>query len=817
MTKDPRIETSMTTAAEPPGTIRPDRPSLLGSAFGRWSLRLLALPLLATALWLILALASHNPNDPSWRRAVSWPPSNWLGEPGANVSDHLRFYFGALGAWAAPAILSVWGLSLWRGRLRWLSPPRALAALAAIWPLLGFLSAYPKATTPGYGGRFGDMIVTFFANIFSGLGGSSAYTLYALPGLMLGLLALAGFLYGFGARVSDLAASWRDLAQGRLRAAPAAPVRREFPPAVPTQGKAAAPNKRPSKPKAEAAAAPPVETRSMATPALEALGAGVGAIGAMIGAAVQRVESGAVGRPKDDTIIGATSLPPKIKRSLTRKSPAAPAPSASSDYAPPPLSLLAPASERPIQASPMALREQADRLTQVLEEYGVKGAIVETRPGPVVTLFELEPAPGLKAARVVALADDIARSMTAASARVAVVQGRNAIGIELPNHTREKVLLREMLESDAFAHADFALALALGKGIGGEPTVADLAKMPHLLIAGTTGSGKSVAINTMILSLLYRLSPRDCRLIMIDPKVLELSVYDGIPHLLAPVVTDPRKAVSALKWVVREMERRYRLLSSLGVRNLGGYNAKVAAAQETGTPLRAPEIPPGETEAPLLERLPLIVVVVDEMADLMLVAGKEVEHCVQRLAQMARASGIHLVMATQRPSVDVITGTIKANFPTRISFQVTSKIDSRTILGEQGAEQLLGQGDMLYMSGGGRVQRLHGPFVKDEEVTAAVAYLRDLGTPDYIDLSAPGDEEEGEALFGGESGDGEDELYRQAVAIVARDRKVSTSYIQRKLAIGYNRAARIVDMMEDNGVVGPPNNVGKREVLIAEE
>lgn len=793
----------MTTVTEiSPQSLGPPSARRFGLVFRRWSLRLIALPLLAAALWLALALWSHNPSDPSWRRGVSWEPSNWMGAAGANASDHLRFYLG-LAAWAPPAALTIWAASLWRGRLRWMAPPRLIAAVLAVFPLAGFLSAYPKATAPGFGGRAGDIMITPFAQVLASLGWSSPYM---APGLLMGLLGSVAFLYGFGATRAELRASWRDLGRWRLR-----PARPPAPSTVLGAG---------GLPPAFSPEAPaPVRKRDAAPPSLKS---GAGALGALIGAAASRAaakmeEAVAAPTRTPSEVVGTSSPPPKVKRSLTRKTPAAPAPSLSGDYLAPPLALLAPPSERPAQTSPAALREQAERLTKVLEEYGVKGQILDSRPGPVVTLHELEPAPGLKAARVVALADDIARSMTAASARVAVVQGRNAIGIELPNRTREKVLLREMLETADFHQAEFALALALGKSIGGEPMVADLARMPHLLIAGTTGSGKSVAINTMILSLLYRLSPRDCRFIMIDPKVLELSVYDGIPHLLAPVVTDPRKAVSALKWVVREMERRYRLLSSLGVRNLGGYNAKVKSEKFSGRPLRAPEIPPGETEAPLLEPLPLIVVVVDEMADLMLVAGKEVEHCVQRLAQMARASGIHLVMATQRPSVDVITGTIKANFPTRISFQVTSKIDSRTILGEQGAEQLLGQGDMLYMSGGGRVQRLHGPFVSDDEVTAVVRHLRDLGPPEYIDLSTPGEEEGEDALLGGDSGDGEDELYRQAVAIVARDRKVSTSYIQRKLAIGYNRAARIVDMMEDNGVVGPPNNVGKREVLIAEE
>ncbi|MEM6741218.1 MAG: DNA translocase FtsK [Pseudomonadota bacterium] len=479
-----------------------------------------------------------------------------------------------------------------------------------------------------------------------------------------------------------------------------------------------------------------------------------------------------------------------------------------------------------------ALEENARMLENVLDDYGVKGEIVSVRPGPVVTMYELEPAPGLKASRVIGLADDIARSMSALSARVSTVPGRSVIGIELPNAHREKVLLRELLSTRDYDDKNLRLPLALGKDIGGAPVVANLAKMPHLLIAGTTGSGKSVAINTMILSLLYRLTPDECRLIMIDPKMLELSVYDGIPHLLSPVVTDPKKAVVALKWVVAEMEDRYRKMSKMGVRNIEGYNGRVRETlakgemfsrtvqtgfdDETGEPVF-------ETEEFAPEALPYIVVVVDEMADLMMVAGKEIEACIQRLAQMARASGIHLIMATQRPSVDVITGTIKANFPTRISFQVTSKVDSRTILGEMGAEQLLGMGDMLHMAGGGRITRVHGPFVSDEEVEEIVNHLKSFGPPDYVGGVQDGPDEEREsdidAVLGLNTGgntDGEDALYDQAVGIVARDRKCSTSYIQRKLAIGYNKAARLVEQMEDNGVVGPSNSIGKREILVPE-
>jgi len=502
---------------------------------------------------------------------------------------------------------------------------------------------------------------------------------------------------------------------------------------------------------------------------------------------------------------------------------------AAAAYELPPLSLLSsPVAIQRNQLSDEALEENARMLESVLDDYGVKGEITAVRPGPVVTMYELEPAPGLKASRVIGLADDIARSMSALSARVSTVPGRTVIGIELPNAVREKVVLREILSARDFGDSQMRLPLALGKDIGGDPIVANLAKMPHLLIAGTTGSGKSVAINTMILSLLYKLTPEECRLIMIDPKMLELSVYDGIPHLLSPVVTDPKKAVVALKWVVSEMEERYRKMSKMGVRNIEGYNGRVREAlsksemfkrtiqtgfdEETGDPIF-------ETDEFQPVTIPYIVVVVDEMADLMMVAGKEIEACIQRLAQMARASGIHLIMATQRPSVDVITGTIKANFPTRISFQVTSKIDSRTILGEQGAEQLLGMGDMLYMGNGAKITRIHGPFVSDEEVEEIVNHLKSFGPPVYmsgvVESVEDARDNEIDAVLGLNS-EGDDTLYDQAVAIVAKDRKCSTSYIQRKLGIGYNKAARLVEQMEDQGVVTPANHVGKREILIEE-
>jgi DNA segregation ATPase FtsK/SpoIIIE, S-DNA-T family len=514
-----------------------------------------------------------------------------------------------------------------------------------------------------------------------------------------------------------------------------------------------------------------------------------------------------------------------------RKKPPPRAPSRKSAFELPPISVLsAPrASDRqPLSRSELDSNSRA--LEGVLGDFGVRGEIVKAHPGPVVTLYELEPAPGIKSSRVIGLADDIARSMSALSARVAVVPGRNAIGIELPNPHREKVYLRELLAVKDYNETVAKLPLCLGKNIGGDSIIVDLARMPHLLIAGTTGSGKSVAINTMILSLLYRLRPDQCRLIMVDPKMLELSVYDGIPHLLTPVVTDPKKAVVALKWAVREMEERYKRMSKLGVRNIDGYNARLLEAKSKGEELTR-TVHTGfdketgkaiyEEEKLDLDPLPYIVIIVDEMADLMMVAGKDIEGAVQRLAQMARAAGLHVVLATQRPSVDVITGTIKANFPTRISFQVTSKIDSRTILGEMGAEQLLGQGDMLYMAGGGRISRVHGPFVSDEEVEKVVRHLKTQGQPEYLEAVTAEEptEEEGGALFDstGMGSDGGGDLFTQAVAIVKRDRKASTSYIQRRLQIGYNRAASLMERMELEGIVGQANHAGKREILIEEE
>ena len=498
------------------------------------------------------------------------------------------------------------------------------------------------------------------------------------------------------------------------------------------------------------------------------------------------------------------------------------------DFEKPSISLLKSvnkANDKITELSKSALNQNSKLLAQVLEDFGIKGEIVKIHPGPVVTLYEFEPAAGIKSSRIIGLADDISRSMSAVSSRIAVIPGKSSIGIELPNTQREVIYLKELLETNAYQSTEAKLPLILGKNIAGNAIIADLAKMPHLLVAGTTGSGKSVAINTMILSLLYKYSPKQCKFIMIDPKMLELSVYQDIPHLLAPVVTDPKKAISALRWVVKEMESRYKLMSTLGVRNIEGFNKAILEAKKNGKKLEK-KIQVGfntETGEPLFETvglgdepMPFIVIIVDEMADLMLTSGKEIEGSIQRLAQMARAAGIHLIMATQRPSVDVVTGVIKANFPTRISFQVTSKIDSRTILGEQGAEQLLGMGDMLFMSGGGRIERVHGPFVADKEVESIAQFLKSQSQPEYISNITKVEDEDEAGDFGDMESSG-DELYDKAVNIVLTEKKASTSYIQRSLRIGYNRAANLIEKMEKEGVVGPANHVGKREILVGND
>ena len=491
-------------------------------------------------------------------------------------------------------------------------------------------------------------------------------------------------------------------------------------------------------------------------------------------------------------------------------------------YVLPGLDLLSeiPSERKESRVTDKQINENKELLTTTLNDFGINGKIISVNPGPFITLYELEPAPGVKSSRVISLADDISRSMSSTSARIAVIPGKNSIGIELPNYSKETVYLREILESDIFVNKDSGIPLSLGKNIGGEPTIADLSRMPHLMIAGTTGSGKSVGINGMILSILYRFRPDECRLIMVDPKMIELSVYDGIPHLLSPVITNPKKAVVGLKWVVREMDDRYNRMSKLSVRTMEAFNEKADDYRKKGKKFKR-KIHTGydnETGQPLYseeeiepKRMPFIVVVIDEMADLMLVARNDIEHLVQSLAQKARAAGIHLIMATQRPSVDVVTGTIKANFPTRIAFQVASKIDSRTILNEMGAEQLLGRGDMLYMSDGGKVGRVHGPFVSDDEVERVVGFIRKQETPEYIE-SITKEEEDGNNIRSPED-DSEDALFSQAVSIIIKDKRVSTSYVQRKLQIGYNRAARIIEEMEEKGIISAPNSQGKREII----
>jgi S-DNA-T family DNA segregation ATPase FtsK/SpoIIIE len=777
-------------------------PDGAGDFLRRRSIEIAGLALILFAIFAALTLITYSSTDPSLSHATNTPARNLGGRWGALVADILLQTLG-LGAGLIVATLAAWGfrlmrihhLPVWWLRLSLLPVAVLLASLA-----LAFVPPPPSWSSfinIGLGGVVGHL---FFVNTVAvaqkvGMGPDSF-------GVLAAILSGAALFFA-------LAITWGEWrAMGRFcmaTATTAAAIARRVAAWRPRFGNQA-------------------DWRKQAKVAKrrEPKVAG-GEDDEIVEREIEAVEPR---RPPPADLVAPRNLPEAPAKKAAPKKQSSLDLRANGKHKLPPLDLLAmpKVSDRGAAVDENALAQNARLLESVLDDFGVKGQIVKVRPGPVVTLYELEPAPGTKTSRVIGLADDIARSMSAVSVRVAVIPGRNVIGIELPNISRETVFLRELLAADDSNGAG-ALALYLGKDIGGTPVNADLSRMPHLLIAGTTGSGKSVAINTMILSILYRLAPADCRFIMVDPKMLELSVYDGIPHLLAPVVTDPKKAVVALKWAVREMENRYRAMSKLGVRNITGYNQRLAEAKKKGEVLlRKVQTGFDEDGKPIfedqplnLERLPFIVVVIDEMADLMLVAGKDVEWAVQRLAQMARAAGIHLIMATQRPSVDVITGTIKANFPTRISFQVTSKIDSRTILGEQGAEQLLGQGDMLYMAGGGRITRVHGPFVSDREVEHVVKYLKDQGEPLYVEevtedeaalasLGNGGPAGEG----GGGSGDG---LYDQAVALVARERKCSTSFIQRHLQIGYNRAARIVERMEAEGVVSTANHVGKREVI----
>jgi S-DNA-T family DNA segregation ATPase FtsK/SpoIIIE len=761
-----------------------------------------------------VAMATWSAQDPSLSHATPAPVHNLLGLPGAIAADLLMQLFG-LAAVAVILPIAVWGWRLIahrsfdRERVRlalWLAGGILAAAFASCLPTAAH---WPLPT--GLGGVVGDAVLRLPAMLLGGpLWGAGRFAIAILTGSAAATALV--FACGLGAREAQAAdrpaerapAGWFEgafvsiglLHHGLLSLR--ARVKRLLAWRI---GWFALPARRDASP-------------SRVEPQLD-------------GSALDAEPDGDDEEEEDDE----AEPVPRAARKPSRPR-ARPSSRKGSGFALPELTLLAaPKPSERYAPNQEVIKETGAALEGVLQDFGVRGEIINAHPGPVVTLYELEPAPGIKSSRVIGLSDDIARSMSALSARVAVVPGRNAIGIELPNPKREKVYLRELLASDDYRESSAKLPLCLGKTIGGDPVIVDLTRMPHLLIAGTTGSGKSVAINTMILSVLYRLRPEQCRLIMVDPKMLELSVYDAIPHLLTPVVTDPKKAVVALKWAVREMEDRYKKMAKLGVRNIDGYNARLAQAKAHGETLTR-TVHTGydketgeaiyEEEHLELEPLAYVMVVVDEMADLMMVAGKDIEGAIQRLAQMARAAGIHVILATQRPSVDVITGTIKANFPTRISFQVTSKIDSRTILGEQGAEQLLGQGDMLYMAGGGRISRIHGPFVSDEEVERIVRHLKAQGAPQYLDAVTAGDGEEDEdgAVFdatamGAEDGAGD--LYSQAVQIVLRDRKASTSYIQRRLQIGYNRAASIMERMEKEGVVGAANHAGKREILMGGE
>jgi len=779
--------------------------------------------LVMASLLLLLALLTYFPGDASLDTAVATAPRNYLGYEGAVIADLLMQSVG-LAAYLVPAALLGWAFRLMLRRpIRRFGRRSALLLTALV---LGALACsvlrVAAPPPPGTGGVVGWAWLRLIDSV--GLGSLAlplamaaaalvALLLLSIIGLSPGEWRVIGTGAGRGAArvarasghgtIAAAALGWRFLRDWRTarRVLDAGPK--------PSSFQAVVNRKLAAETRSDARVTSLPQRREPRLGLVPAATPGApnpepeGMPGRLVRFVMPRAKSAGAGKRAAQELQPALAL----------------------DDEPvlPPLGLLVkPPEVRAEAVDEEALAKNARMLEAVLEDFGVRGQIVQVRPGPVVTLYELEPAPGIKASRVIGLADDIARSMSAISVRVAVVPGRTVIGIELPNLRAETVYLRELLDSPAYEKHAGRLALALGKDIGGEPVIADLARMPHLLIAGTTGSGKSVGINTMILSILYRMPPTRCKFIMVDPKMLELSVYDGIPHLLAPVVTDPKKAVLALKWTVREMESRYQKMSKLGVRNIEGFNARLREAAVKGESL-VRKVQTGfdpETGQPVFEEepfdaseLPMIIVVVDEMADLMLVAGKEIEASVQRLAQMARAAGIHLIMATQRPSVDVITGTIKANFPTRVSFQVTSKIDSRTILGEGGAEQLLGRGDMLYMAGGGRVTRVHGPFVSDEEVERVVSFLKTHGDPDYIlDIT---EDDAGGALdpFGGEEGGSGDSLYDQAVALVCRERKASTSFVQRYLQIGYNRAARLIERMEAEGVVSPANHVGKREVL----
>jgi DNA segregation ATPase FtsK/SpoIIIE, S-DNA-T family len=761
----------------------PDWRETLAASIHRFLRRTVGAALIGLSVALGVALVTHNSTDPSFTTAAGGPPTNWLGAFGAYASDAMLFLFGPASALFLP-LVALAGLRMVRGADTGRMGRALLVAglgVALIGIAFGLYAGSAISGLPaGYGGALG---------LAGAYGVDRAVQLVGDPAIegplrlsLMAILVLLGFVVGW--RSLSLRPEEKQWAAEKLCRDPVAP----------------APKPRRSRETTgdedDAAAAPP---RS---------------------------------RPAVAVADPARPIAPAAKVNAKKARGALPGQASlalGDNYQLPALDLLAAPPEKPKGNIDRAgLERNARLLESVLEDFHVRGDIVEVRPGPVVTMYELEPASGIKASRVIQLADDIARNMSALSARVATIPGRSVIGIELPNQKRETVSLSELIGSQAFEDQNMSLPLILGKNISGDPVIADLAPMPHLLVAGTTGSGKSVGLNCMILSLLYRMSPDECRMIMIDPKMLELSIYDDIPHLLSPVVTEPGKAIRALKWTVEQMEERYRMMASLGVRQLASFNAKIRDAKAKGSRLgrRVQTGYDAETGQPLYETeeleyevLPQIVVVVDELADLMMTAGKEVEFLIQRLAQKARAAGIHLIMATQRPSVDVITGVIKANLPTRISFQVTSKIDSRTILGEQGAEQLLGKGDMLYMPGGKQILRVHGPFVSDEEVRAVADHWRKQGAPEYVQ-SVTEEPEDGGYLFDGQpvgDDDPETQMYRKAIQIVAESQKASTSYLQRQLRVGYNSAARLIERMEKDGLVGQPDHVGRREVLIDTE